>query len=146
MILTRFGCEDCSRLIRSLSGSSSGDVCGPSCSARCLAQVTLYSDCLVLPCCKDAPTQAEGQRTATAAAEVATSGRVVNEIRESQWGGGGSAPRSRRRSSGPPVHPEDRRPPGRRPAPAPELKGSVGEGPNHSNHSNHSNSFKIQEF
>ena len=28
----------------------------------------------------------------------------------------------------------------------PELKGSIGEGPNHSNHSNHSNSFKIQEF
>ena len=27
-----------------------------------------------------------------------------------------------------------------------ELKGSIGEGPNHSNHSNHSNSFKIQEF
>ena len=26
------------------------------------------------------------------------------------------------------------------------LKGSIGEGPNHSNHSNHSNSFKIQEF
>ena len=24
-----------------------------------------------------------------------------------------------------------------------ELKGSIGEGPNHSNHSNHSNSFKI---
>ena len=33
--------------------------------------------------------------------------------------------------------------------PEPELKGSIGEGPNHSNHSNrsnHSNSFKIQEF
>ena len=29
---------------------------------------------------------------------------------------------------------------------SPELKGSIGEGPNHSNHSNHSNSFKIQEF
>ena len=28
----------------------------------------------------------------------------------------------------------------------PELKGSVGEGPNHSNHSNHSNSFKIGFF
>ena len=30
-----------------------------------------------------------------------------------------------------------------------ELKGSIGEGPNHSNHlnhSNHSNSFKIQDF
>ena len=27
-----------------------------------------------------------------------------------------------------------------------ELKGSIGEGPNHSNHSNHSNFFKIQEF
>ena len=27
-----------------------------------------------------------------------------------------------------------------------ELKGSVGEGPNHSNHSNHSNSFKIGIF
>ena len=27
-----------------------------------------------------------------------------------------------------------------------ELKGSVGEGPNHSNHSNHSNSFKIRFF
>ena len=27
-----------------------------------------------------------------------------------------------------------------------ELKGSIGEGPNHSNHLNHSNSFKIQEF
>ena len=27
-----------------------------------------------------------------------------------------------------------------------ELKGSIGEGPNHSNHSNHSNSFKIQKF
>ena len=26
------------------------------------------------------------------------------------------------------------------------MKGSIGEGPNHSNHSNHSNSFKIQEF
>ena len=29
---------------------------------------------------------------------------------------------------------------------APELKGSIGEGPNHSNHSNHSNSFKIGFF
>ena len=29
---------------------------------------------------------------------------------------------------------------------APELKGSIGEGPNHSNHSNHSNSFKIGIF
>ena len=29
---------------------------------------------------------------------------------------------------------------------APELKGSIGEGPNHSNHSNHSNSFKIEIF
>ena len=28
----------------------------------------------------------------------------------------------------------------------PELKGSIGEGPNHSNHSNHSNSFKIGIF
>ena len=28
----------------------------------------------------------------------------------------------------------------------PELKGSIGEGPNHSNHSNHSNPFKIQEI
>ena len=27
-----------------------------------------------------------------------------------------------------------------------KLKGSIGQGPNHSNHSNHSNSFKIQEF
>ena len=27
-----------------------------------------------------------------------------------------------------------------------ELKGSIGEGPNHSNHSNHSNSFKIGIF
>ena len=27
--------------------------------------------------------------------------------------------------------------------PEPELKGSIGEGPNHSNHSNHSNSYKI---
>ena len=27
-----------------------------------------------------------------------------------------------------------------------ELKGSVGEGPNHSNHSNHSNSFEIGIF
>ena len=27
-----------------------------------------------------------------------------------------------------------------------ELKGSIGEGPNHSNHSNHSNSFKIGLF
>ena len=27
-----------------------------------------------------------------------------------------------------------------------ELKGSIGEGPNHSNHSNHSNSFKIGFF
>ena len=27
-----------------------------------------------------------------------------------------------------------------------ELKGSIGEGPNHSNHSNHSNSFKIRIF
>ena len=27
-----------------------------------------------------------------------------------------------------------------------ELKGSLGEGPNHSNHSNHSNSFKIGIF
>ena len=29
---------------------------------------------------------------------------------------------------------------------APALKGSVGEGPNHSNHSNHSNSFKLGIF
>ena len=29
---------------------------------------------------------------------------------------------------------------------ATELKGSIGEGPNHSNHSNHSNSFKIGIF
>ena len=29
---------------------------------------------------------------------------------------------------------------------AAELKGSIGEGPNHSNHSNHSNSFKIGIF
>ena len=28
----------------------------------------------------------------------------------------------------------------------PGLKGSIGEGPNHSNHSNHSNSFKIGIF
>ena len=28
----------------------------------------------------------------------------------------------------------------------PELKGSIGEGPNHSNHLNHSNSFKIGIF
>ena len=28
----------------------------------------------------------------------------------------------------------------------PGLKGSIGEGPNHSNHSNHSNSFKIRIF
>ena len=28
----------------------------------------------------------------------------------------------------------------------PGLKGSIGEGPNHSNHSNHSNSFKIGMF
>ena len=28
----------------------------------------------------------------------------------------------------------------------PELKGSIGEGPNHSNHSNHSNSFEIGIF
>ena len=30
--------------------------------------------------------------------------------------------------------------------PTSELKGSIGEGPNHSNHSNHSNSFKIGIF
>ena len=30
--------------------------------------------------------------------------------------------------------------------PEPELKGSIGEGPNHSNHSHHSNSFKIGIF
>ena len=30
--------------------------------------------------------------------------------------------------------------------PTAELKGSIGEGPNHSNHSNHSNSFKIGIF
>ena len=29
---------------------------------------------------------------------------------------------------------------------APGLKGSIGEGPNHSNHSNRSNSFKIGIF
>ena len=28
----------------------------------------------------------------------------------------------------------------------PELKGSIGEGPNHSNHSNHANSFKIRKL
>ena len=38
--------------------------------------------------------------------------------------------------------------PGRSPGDrsVPELKGSIGEGPNHSNHSNRSNSFKIGIF
>ena len=41
-------------------------------------------------------------------------------------------------SQGPDVEVLERRDPS-----SAELKGSIGEGPNHSNHSNHSNSFKI---